>query len=254
MIPESLSGVFEVGRTVFPPAGRPALPQPYHSDYYFSFEGETLVTPHFTVDAANGSVVAVVVGAFLATISGYIGNQIENRNRSRDKERGAALLFGEILVGIKVTLELADVTRGRGDPYSPVTMRMVRAVQRETQSYDRNREALFDIRDPKVRAQIHILMARLIIALDGVTDANKEIISTETTMRLRCQSDSSYGEFAAQRDLYVQDRAQSFDFAIELLQEIPPVLAKLRKIARYSFEAHESVVRSTVTQQVVGDP
>jgi hypothetical protein len=213
-----------------------------------------LIIPHFTVDAANGSVVAVTVGAFLATISGYIGNQIENHNRRRDKERGAALLFGEILVGIKVTLSLADITRGRGDPYGPVTMRMIRAVQRETQSYDRNRESLFDIRDPKVRAQIHILMARLIIALDGIIDAHKEIASTETTMRLRGQADSSYGEFAALRDLYVLDRAQSFDFAVELNQEIAPLLAKLRKVARYSFEAHESIVRTNVSQQVSGQP
>ena len=211
-----------------------------------------MIIPHFSVDTANGSVVAVAVGAFLATISGYIGNQIENRNRRRDKERGAALLFGEILVGIKVTLDLADATRGRGDPYGPVTMRMIRAVQRETQSYDRNRESLFDIRDPRIRAQMHILMARLIIALDGVADANREIISTETTMRLRGNSDSSYAEFAALRDLYAQDRAQSFDFALEVSQEIAPLLAKLRRIARYSFEAHESVVRSTVTQQVLG--
>ena len=216
--------------------------------------GANLIIPHFSVEAANSSVIPVAVGAFLATISGYIGNQVENHNRRRDKERGAALLFGEILVGIKVTLDLANVTRGRGDPYGPVTMRMIRAVQRETQSYDRNREALFDIRDPKVRAEIHILMARLIIALDGIIDAHKEFLSTETTMRLRGQTDSSYGEFASLRDLYVQDRAQSFDFAIEVHQEIAPLLVKLRKIARYSFEAHESIVRTNVSQQVSGQP
>ena len=213
-----------------------------------------MIIPHFNIDSANSSVIPVAVGAFLATISGYIGNQVENRNRRVDKERGAALLFGEILVGVKVTLDLADVSRGRGDPYGPVTMRMIRAVQRETQSYDRNRESLFDIRDPKVRAEIHILMARLIIALDGIIDANKEIASTETTMRLRGQSDSSYGEFAALRDLNVQDRAQSFDFAVEVSQEIAPLLAKLRKIARYSFESHESIVRGNVSQQVSSQP
>jgi hypothetical protein len=216
--------------------------------------GATVIVPHFSIEAADSSVIPVAVGAFLATISGYIGNQVENRNRRRDRERGAALLFGEILVGIKVTLALADATRGRGDPYGPVTMRMVRAVQRETQSYDRNRESLFDIRDPKVRAEVHILMARLIIALDGVIDANREISSTETTMRLRGQTDSSYGDFVRLRDLYVQDRAQSFDFAIEVSQEIAALLIKLRKIARYSFEAHESIVRTTASQQISAQP
>lgn len=217
--------------------------------------GDTrVITPHFTVESGSGSVLAVAVGAFLATLSGFVGNQIENRARRRDKERGAALLFGEILVGIKVTLELAEVTRGRGDPYGPVTMRMIRAVQRETQSYDRNRESLFDIRDPKIRAQIHIVMARLMIALDGIIDASREIAQTETTMRLRGHSDESYKEFAALRDLYVQDRAQSFDFALEVSEEIAPLLATLRKIARYSFEAHESIVRGTASPQVTGEP
>lgn len=213
-----------------------------------------MIIPHFTVESGNGSVIAVAVGAFLATLSGFIGNQIESRARRRDKERSAALLFGEILVGVKVTLDLAERTRGRGDPYGPVTMRMIRAVQRETQSYDRNRESLFDIRDPKVRAQIHILMARMIIALDGIIDAHREIAAAETTMRLRGLSDSSFAEFAALRDLFVQDRAQSFGFAVELLEEFAPILECLRRIARFSFETHESLVRTTVSTQVVSEP
>lgn len=211
-----------------------------------------MVVPRFSIEPGDGSVVAVAVGAFLATISGFIASQIENRNRRRDKERSAALLFGEILVGIKLTLELADETRSRGNPYGPVTMRMIRAVQREAQTYDRNRESLFDIRSASVRAQIHLLMARMTLALDGVTDASREIGSTETTMRLRGHSDPSYDEFVALRDFYVQDRAQSFDFAVELKDEIPGLLAKLRRLAKYSFEAHESVMRDNVAPQVTG--
>jgi len=210
--------------------------------------------PRFNIDPADGSVLAVVVGAFLATISGFVATQIENYNRRRDKERSAALLFGEILVGVKLTVGLADRTRGRGDPYGPVTMRMVRAAQREAQTYDRNRESLFDLRNPALRAHIHMLFARMIIALDGALDANREIAATETTMRMLTPTDPSLPEFARIRDFYAQDRRQSFDFAVELTDEIAPVLEKLQQVAKYSFEAHEAVVRDTVTPQVTGEP
>jgi len=213
-----------------------------------------LILPRINIGSGDGSVIAVAVGAFLATISGYVATQFENYNRRRDRERSAALLFGEILVGIKLTLALADRTRGRGDPYGPVTMRMIRAVQRETQSYDRNRESLFDIRDASVRARLHLLMARLILALDGIMDANREVGSVESTMRLRGASDASYEEFVAVRNFYVQDRAQSFDFAVELKDEIAPLLEKLRHLAKYSFEAHETVMRNSVAPQVVSEP
>jgi hypothetical protein len=213
-----------------------------------------LILPKFNIDPADGSVVAVVVGAFLATASGFVATQIENYNRRRDKERSAALLFGEILVGMKLTLSLADRTRGRGDPYGPVTMRMIRAAQREAQTYERNRESLFDLRDPALRAHIHMLFARVIIALDGAIDASREVASAETTMRMLPPSDPSLGEFAKIRDFYAQDRKQSFDFAVELTDEIAPLLGKLQLVAKYSFEAHEAVVRETVAPQVTGNP
>ena len=152
-----------------------------------------MILPKFNIDPADGSVVAVVVGAFLATTSGFVATQIENYNRRRDKERSAALLFGEILVGVKLTIGLADRTRGRGDPYGPVTMRMVRAAQREAQTYERNRESLFDLRNPALRAHIHMLFARMIIALDGTIDASREVASAETTMRMLPPSDPVAG-------------------------------------------------------------
>lgn len=213
-----------------------------------------MILPKFNIDPADGSVLAVVVGAFLATASGFVATQIENYNRRRDKERSAALLFGEILVGVKLTMSLADRTRGRGDPYGLVTMRMVRAAQREAQTYERNRESLFDLRDPALRAQIHMLFARMIIALDGAMDASREIASTETTIRMLSPTDPALPEFARVRDFYAQDRAQSFDFAVELTAEIPALLEKLQQVAKYSFEAHEAIVRDTVAPQVTGNP
>jgi hypothetical protein len=219
-----------------------------------------LIVPRFSINPSDGSLIAVAVGAFLATVSGFVGNQWESYNRRRQTERSAALLFGEILAALKLTLNLANETRRRGDPYGPVTLRLVKAALREAQTYDRNREALFDLRDPVVRAGVHLLLVRLTLALEAVLDTTREIESTETTMRARGKSDPAYDEFVARRDLQARDRAQSFNFATELHEEIAPLLSKLGSIAKYSFEAHEVVVREALnpqfnrTRQVPEDP
>jgi hypothetical protein len=208
-----------------------------------------LIVPRFSINPSDGSLIAVAVGAFLATVSGFVGNQWESYNRRRQTERSAALLFGEILAALKLTLNLANETRGRGDPYGPVTLRLVKAALREAQTYDRNREALFDLRDPVVRAGVHLLLVRLTLALEAVLDTTREIDSAQTTMRIRGKADPAYDEFVALRDLHAQDRARSFNFAGELGQEIPPLLEKLGSIAKYSFDAHEIVVRDALNAQ-----
>jgi hypothetical protein len=82
------------------------------------------------------------------------------------------------------------------------------------------------------------------LALDGVFEAAEEIKSAEMSMRGRGETDPAFPDFAAHRDLYILDRKGSFDFAVELSAEIEPSLEELRRISKYSFEAHESVVRT----------
>src|SRR5579864_2133002 len=130
---------------------------------------------HLSLDAdAIAQLVAVVIGAFLATIGGFMASQIEHGVRRRERERSAALLIGEILAVLRLIIGLADQARQRGDPYGPVTMRLVRAAHREADTYDRNRETLFDLRDPSIRARIHTLLVRLTLSLDGVLDAHEQ--------------------------------------------------------------------------------
>ena len=99
------------------------------------------------LDAADLSIhsetlLAVLLGAVLATLSGLVATQFEAHLRRRERERDAALLFGELLSTLKVLIDTADRARGQGDPYGPFTIRMWRAVRRELDIYDRNREAL----------------------------------------------------------------------------------------------------------------
>jgi hypothetical protein len=177
---------------------------------------------------------SVVIGALLATVGGFAATQTEGILRRRERQRSAALLFGEILSALDLIIRIADETRGRGDPYGPLTMRMLRAVRRETDTYDRNREQLYDLRDPKVRAQIHGLMVRITLALEGVTDAAAQIAMLEA---------APAADVTAQVATQAEFRKQAFDYMIESAQQIKPIVAVLRPLARQALDAHEAVMR-----------
>jgi hypothetical protein len=188
---------------------------------------------------------AVALGAVLATAGGFLSGQFERALHRRERERNAALLFGEILSSLKLAIELVDASRGRGDPYGMVTLRMVRGAQRETETYVRNRETLFDLRQPAVRAQIHGLLVRMILALDGVLSAYEAINEADLALKTGA-TDQAKAAYEARIAAYATDRAFAFDYAVELAAEIPPLLKALNATAHYSFEAHEHLMRRTI--------
>ena len=95
---------------------------------------------HFSV--GDETVWAVILGAVLATIGGFLSTTFEASSRRREREHGAALLFGEILSVLELIIGMARAARGRGDPYGTWTMRLLRVVRREAETYERNRESL----------------------------------------------------------------------------------------------------------------
>src|SRR3954471_15891165 len=82
---------------------------------------------------------AVGVGAVLATIGGFVATLLEARLRRRERERTAALTFGEILASLRVLVRAVEESHGHGAPFGPLTMRLLRGVRREVDAYERNR-------------------------------------------------------------------------------------------------------------------
>lgn len=161
---------------------------------------------------------AVVLGALVAAVSGMIANQFEARLRRRERERSAALLFGEVLSSARIMLEGAAAARGRGEPYGPVTRRMLHAARRELDIYDRNREALMDLRDPALRADMHRLAIRVAMPLDGLLDSLRD---------------------PAGRDDASRDRA--FEFMMDSVGQLPALTARLGKVAGVGFEHYDAM-------------
>ncbi len=198
---------------------------------------------------------AVIVGAVLATVGGFAATQLEQFLRRRERQRGAALLFGEILSVIELLMGLADDARGRGDPYGQLTMRLLRAMRRETDAYDRNREQLYDLPDAKLRALIHALMIRVTLTLDGIFDTTAEIVTAEAADKAMDAADPVRPELLRRLDSLRETRSGGFDFAVETIEEIRPIIAVLQPLAKESFEAYSTVVdRPTALNQSQGRP
>jgi hypothetical protein len=188
---------------------------------------------------------AVIIGAVLATVGGFAATQLEGILRRRERERSAALLFGEIMSVIELLAALADRSRGQGDPYGPFTMRLMRAVRRETYAYDRNRESLFDLRDAKLRAQIHALMVRITLTLEGVFDSDEQIGLTQTALKALDANDPARAELTERLESAMETRASAFDFVVETTAETRPIIEVLKPLARETFDAYSTVVQTS---------
>jgi hypothetical protein len=166
---------------------------------------------------------AVVLGALLATVSGLVATQFEAHLRRREREHDAALLFGEILYTLEVLIKRADAARGQGEPYGRITIRLLNAVRRELDIYDRNRETLYHLRDGGLRLRMHTLMVRLSLGVDAVRDPHDALQSL-----IASAPDGSADELATARE-------RGFEFLMETAAEIADLMKTLSRRAGRGF-------------------
>ena len=180
---------------------------------------------------------AIVAGAILATTGGLIATQLEHRFDTKRRERESALFFGEIMTMVRMTAEAAERARGIGDPFGPVTMRLLRMVRRELDVYDRNRERLFELKDPIMRAHIHCTLLRTMMGVEGTIEAATEAAEIEDEIL-------SIPDMPPQRLAVLERRMEdqkerrnlSFDFLNEMTQTAVDLAKKLEPIARVDFD------------------
>ncbi|HWE05654.1 MAG TPA: hypothetical protein VG274_03030 [Rhizomicrobium sp.] len=187
----------------------------------------------------------VVLGACLATAGGLAANQFEWRAQQQRRERNAALFFGEVLSSLAVILKLAHQTKQIGDPFGPITLRMLRSARREIDIYERNRESLIDLRDANLRARIHRLTLRIAMPLDGMFDGSQEIALTEGQLRSRTLDDADRSELEARVAGLKERRDAGYEYMCETSQEIAKILSDLAPLARHSFSYEDFALRSS---------
>lgn len=101
------------------------------------------------------TLLAVVVGALLATGGAMVAELVQDRLGRKRKEREAARFFGEILNSVDRILDFAFDSIERGERWGSVSLRLFKTAFNETSVYERNRERLFEIGDIELRRTIH---------------------------------------------------------------------------------------------------
>jgi hypothetical protein len=188
---------------------------------------------------------SVILGALLATAGGLAGGQLEYFLEGRRRERDSALFFAEVLSTLKIILDLATNARRVGDPYGPITMRMLRSARREVDLYERNRETLYAIRKGDLRARVHTIVLRLSMPLDGLFDAENALGTIATQLKVPNLPDSEREELGKRRDSINQTRDTSFEFMVETLAQMKPIVEELGTISGQDFESFERAVRNS---------
>lgn len=132
------------------------------------------------------TLLAVIVGALLATGGAMAAELVQDRLGRKRKEREAARFFGEILTSADRVLDRAFDSLELGEKWGSVSKRLFRTALDETAVYERNRERLFDIRDIPLRRAIHlhfleetVPLVALVETWDEIDEIEKELTASD---------------------------------------------------------------------------
>jgi len=121
------------------------------------------------------TLIAVIVGALLATLGALFAELIQERLNRKRRERDAARFFGEILASIDRIIDFAMDTQEIGDKWGSVSQRVFKTALREAEVYERNRERLFQINDAELRERIHSHFLMETFPLEAVLTSSEQI-------------------------------------------------------------------------------
>lgn len=129
------------------------------------------------------TLLAVIVGAVLATGGAMVAELVQDRLSMKRKERDAARFFGEILATVDLILDRAFATLEIGERWGDVSKRMFRTALNEAAIYERNRERLFELRDMELRREIHVHFLTEMVPLVALTEINADIAEIEKELK-----------------------------------------------------------------------
>jgi len=121
------------------------------------------------------TLLAVMVGALLATAGALAAEIVQERLGRRRRQRDAARFFGEIMISMDQIFDLACESQNVGDRWGSYTQRLFQTASREASVYERNRERLFDILDMGLRFEVHGHMLRASVPIASLIEQSDQI-------------------------------------------------------------------------------
>jgi hypothetical protein len=154
---------------------------------WFSFPLNTIArrmnrTSIFDFIGNLDTLLAVMLGALLATGGALVAELIQDRLGRRRRQRDASRFFAEILTSVDQIFLLACESMKVGDPWGNYTRTLFEIASREASIYERNRERLFDIQDMQLRFALHGHMLRFTVPIFGILENCEQIEALQTRL------------------------------------------------------------------------
>ncbi|MEP1143918.1 MAG: hypothetical protein ABJH52_09370 [Henriciella sp.] len=185
------------------------------------------------------TLLAVVVGALLATGGAMVAELVQDRLGRKRKEREAARFFGEILTTVDRILDFAFASIERGERWGNVSLRLFKTALNETAVYERNRERLFEVGDFELRQVIHshflietIPLAALIEHWEEIKALEKEISDSEQL------SETRRNNLNAELEALTEARQAALDSIREAHAKTEAICETLEPFAGMKFPSH----------------
>jgi hypothetical protein len=118
-----------------------------------------------------------------------------------------------------------------------MTLRLIKAAQREIETYERNRSSLYDLHNSEVRIRIHVVMVQVRLSLEGVLDASLRIDEAQTKLRQTAAEHPDHLEATRVLKILGPERETAFEFTASAAAELEALVKALQPLARVDFDA-----------------
>lgn len=183
------------------------------------------------------TLIAVFIGAILATGGALLAEIIQERTNRNRLERDAARFFGDILLSIDQIISFAFRSQAIGDKWGNVTIRLFKTALKEANIYERNRERLFDIRDMQLRSRIHSHFLTETFPIEALIENTAEIASLQQSLSGDIKPSKKQTAIAKARITELEAAREVGLAALEREHaRTKEICEKLEKIAKIEFD------------------
>ena len=195
------------------------------------------------------TLIAVTIGAFLATGGALATELIKERGARRRREREAAIFLADIILSLLNFGRLANRSQTIGQPWGQFTVGYFELARKQRDFYEANRMKLFDLRDLDLRsrAEFHILAqtnyASGIVDFCGAIQSLEEelgALTSDAPEARRCEIEEKLKEPRFYREVSLKGFTYNFEKAEGLLADLEPVAGvKFGKVNQFEIAVNE---------------
>lgn len=201
----------------------------------------------FSILDQASTLIAIFVGAILATMGALFADLYREKGVRRRKERDAAKAFGQILASIISMMRFTIRSQSIGTPWGALTVRFLQLCLRQGEWFEQNLNLLFDIEDVFLRHKIRTYTGALLYPVQSMVDYSLEIEEMKRQLlfddSLQPHHRDWLNEQIAQKS---ENREAAFLAAQHQIERSNIVMPDLEELSRVTFDIDEDFLLSLV--------